>query len=120
MEHEAEVNAMVAAWTIKHDKHEAMRINGGAGILRPVRAFDTAELLLNDPTSRATRSRRASTCTHPVIGTYKMTSWPARFSGRPPTLRPAPLLGQNNEDVLESWLDMSRDDIGTLKTDGII
>src|SRR5271170_5071965 len=32
IENEAEVNAMVAAWTIKHDKHEAMRIIGGAGI----------------------------------------------------------------------------------------
>jgi crotonobetainyl-CoA:carnitine CoA-transferase CaiB-like acyl-CoA transferase len=55
-----------------------------------------------------------------VVGPYKMTSWPARFSGRPPTLRPAPLLGQNNADVLAGWLDMTGDDIGTLKTDGII
>jgi crotonobetainyl-CoA:carnitine CoA-transferase CaiB-like acyl-CoA transferase len=60
------------------------------------------------------------TVQHPAIGPYKMTSWPARFSGRNPTLRPAPLLGQNNEDVLASWLDLTRDDIGTLKTDGIV
>ena len=116
MENEAEVNAMVAAWTIRHDKHEAMRIIGGAGI--PAGAvLDTAELL-NDPSFE--QRGVMQTVQHPVSGTYKMTSWPARFSGRPPTLRHAPLLGQNNEDVLASWLEMTRDDIGTLKTDRVI
>jgi crotonobetainyl-CoA:carnitine CoA-transferase CaiB-like acyl-CoA transferase len=116
LEHEDEVNAMVSAWTSQHTKQDAMRIIGGAGI--PAGAvLDTAELL-NDPTFE--QRGVMQTVQHPAIGPYKMTSWPARFSGRPPTLRPAPLLGQNNDDVLASWLDMSRDDIGTLKTDGVI
>jgi formyl-CoA transferase len=116
VEHEDEVNAMVTAWTSRHDKHDAMRIIGAAGI--PAGAvLDTSELL-HDPSFE--QRGIMQTVQHPVIGTYKMTSWPARFSGQPPTLRPAPLLGQNNEDVLASWLDMSRDAIGTLKSDGII
>ncbi len=116
VEHEDEVNAMITAWTSQHTKQEAMRIIGGAGI--PAGAVNDALELLNDPTFEARGIMQ--TVQHPAIGPYKMTAWPARFSGRPPTVRPAPLLGQNNEDVLASWLDMSRDDIGTLKTDGII
>jgi formyl-CoA transferase len=93
-----------------------MRIIGAAGI--PAGAvLDTLELL-NDPSFE--QRGIMQTVQHPEIGPYKMAAWPARFSGRPPPVRPAPLLGQNNEDVLESWLDMSRDDIGTLKTDGVI
>jgi formyl-CoA transferase len=116
LEHEDEVNAMITAWTSQHTKQEAMRVIGGAGI--PAGAVHDTLELLNDPSFEERGVMQ--TVQHPTIGTYKMTSWPARFSGQPPTLRPAPLLGQNNEDVLASWLDMSRDDIGTLKTDGII
>jgi crotonobetainyl-CoA:carnitine CoA-transferase CaiB-like acyl-CoA transferase len=116
LEHEDEVNAMIAAWTTQHTKQEAMRIIGGAGI--PAGAVHDALELWNDPSFEERGIMQ--TVQHPTIGAYKMTAWPARFSGRPPTVKPAPLLGQNNEDVLASWLDMSRDDIGTLKTDGII
>jgi crotonobetainyl-CoA:carnitine CoA-transferase CaiB-like acyl-CoA transferase len=116
VENEEEVNAMITAWTSQHTKQEAMRIIGGATI--PAGAvLDTAELL-NDPSFE--QRGVMQTVEHPAIGPYKMTSWPARFSGQNPTLRPAPLLGQNNEDVLASWLDLTRDDIGTLKSDGII
>jgi crotonobetainyl-CoA:carnitine CoA-transferase CaiB-like acyl-CoA transferase len=93
-----------------------MRIIGAAGI--PAGAvLDTLELL-NDP-SFAERGIM-QTVQHPAVGPYKMTTWPVRFSGRPPTLRPAPLLGQHSEEVLAQWLDMDRDAIGTLKTDGVI
>lgn len=115
-EREEEVNAMVAAWTRNHDKHEAMRIIGAAGI--PAGAvLDTAELLA-EPSFE--QRRIMQTVEHPKAGPYKMTTWPVRFSGQPPTLRPAPLLGQHTEDVLADWLGMSRDDIGTLKTDGVV
>ena len=47
-QHEAEVNAMVSDWTSRHDKHEAMRVLGAAGI--PAGAvLDTMELA-EDPT----------------------------------------------------------------------
>jgi len=116
IENETEVNEMVAIWTRKHDKHEAMRIIGGAGI--PAGAVLDTQELLNEPSFAARGIMQ--TVQHPGIGPYKMTTWPARFSGKPPTLRPAPLLGANNEDVLASWLDMDRDAVGTLRTDGVI
>ena len=43
LKHELEVDAMIAAWTRQHDKREAMRLLGGAGV--PAGAiFDTMEL----------------------------------------------------------------------------
>src|SRR5580698_9505502 len=116
IENEAEVNEMVAIWTRKHDKHEAMRIIGGAGI--PAGAVLDTQELLNEPTFAECGIMQ--TVEHPGVGTYKMTTWPVRFSGKPPTLRPAPLLGANNEDVLEHWLGMDRDAVGALKSDGVI
>ena len=102
-EHESEVNEMVAAWTRAHDKHEAMRIIGAAGI--PAGAvLDTAELLA-DPTFAARGI--VQTIDHPTIGAYRMPAWPVRFSGRPPPVRSAPLLGEHTEAVLADWLGLA-------------
>jgi crotonobetainyl-CoA:carnitine CoA-transferase CaiB-like acyl-CoA transferase len=57
---------------------------------------------------------------HPVSGKFKMVAWPVRFSGRPPPVVPAPLLGQNNEDVLTSWLSLGSGEVGALKAGGVI
>jgi crotonobetainyl-CoA:carnitine CoA-transferase CaiB-like acyl-CoA transferase len=115
-EHEAEVNEMIAAWTRKRDKHEAMRIVGAAGI--PAGAIlDTAELM-NDPSFE--QRGIMQTVQHPKAGPYKMPAWPVRFSGRPPTLTPAPLLGQHTDEVLHAWLGLDADAIGTLRHQHII
>jgi crotonobetainyl-CoA:carnitine CoA-transferase CaiB-like acyl-CoA transferase len=57
---------------------------------------------------------------HPVNGKFKMVAWPVRFSGRPPPVKPSPLLGANNEDVLTHWLGLAPSDVGTLKAGGVI
>src|ERR1700682_2698657 len=68
LEHEPEVDAMIAAWTRQHDKREAMRVLGGAGV--PSGAiFDTMEL-----TEEADFERRGimQTMEHPIAGPLKM------------------------------------------------
>jgi crotonobetainyl-CoA:carnitine CoA-transferase CaiB-like acyl-CoA transferase len=60
------------------------------------------------------------TIQHPKAGPYKMPAWPVRFSGSPPEVRPAPLLGGNNEDVLRDWLGMDRDAVGSLQSDKVM
>ncbi|HSU04673.1 MAG TPA: CoA transferase [Acetobacteraceae bacterium] len=115
-EHEVDVDAMISDWTRRHDKHEAMRIIGAAGI--PAGAvLDTSELLHD-----ASFEDRGimQTVQHPTNGPYKMPSWPVRFSGRPPTLKPAPLLGQHTDGVLGEWLGMDDDAVGTLRGRGVI
>ena len=57
---------------------------------------------------------------HPAIGNYVMSGWPVRFGDAPPTVGPAPLLGQHSSDVLADWLEMDADAIGKLKTGKVI
>jgi formyl-CoA transferase len=113
---EGEVDAMISAWTRRHDKHEAMQRLGAAGI--PAGAvLDTAELL-NDPTFE--QRRIMQTVQHPAHGAFKMPAWPVRFSGEPSTVRPAPLLGQHNAEVLQDWLALTPEQVQALKAEGAI
>jgi formyl-CoA transferase len=112
---QGEVDAMVAAFTRRHDKHEAMRLIGAAGV--PAGAvLDTMELL-NEPSF--TQRGILQTMQHPS-GLFKMPAWPVRFDGAPPKLEPAPLLGQHAETVFGEWLGMSRADVEALRNEGVI
>jgi len=57
---------------------------------------------------------------HPTVGPFKMVAWPVRFSGNPPPVKPSPLLGQNNEEVLTSWLGLAGSDVAGLRQSGVI
>jgi len=115
-ERKQEVDEMVAAWTRRHSKHEAMEIIGAAGIPSGA-VLDTMELY-TDPTFE--QRGIMQTIEHPVVGPFKMVAWPVRFSGSPPPVKPAPLLGANNDDVLSNWLGLDARQIGDLHANEII
>ena len=102
-----EVDALVSEWTSKHDKHEAMRILGAAGI--PAGAvLDTKELA----DDRSFYERGVfQVMDHPHRKDYAMPAWPVRHDGAPPAVKAAPLLGEHGAQVLSSWLGMSERDI---------
>src|SRR5471030_2793606 len=79
--------------------------------------LDTMELQ-NDPTFE--QRGIMQTIDHPVVGPFKMVAWPVRFSGSPPPVKPAPLLGANNDDVLTNWLGLNTDKVGSLRANKII
>ncbi len=112
----AEVDAIIATWTRQHTKEEAMRLIGAAGV--PAGAvFDTLELM-QDPSLEARGIMQ--TIDHPTTGKVKMPAWPVRFDGVPPKVKPSPVLGQNVEEVLGSWLGMAPGDVAALRKDGIV
>jgi formyl-CoA transferase len=112
---QSEVDAMVAAFTRRHDKHAAMRLIGAAGV--PAGAvLDTMELI-NEPSFEGRGILQVMR--HPS-GPFKMPSWPVRFDGMPPRLEPAPLLGEHAEVVFGEWLGMSRGDVEALRQEGVI
>jgi formyl-CoA transferase len=116
LKHEPEVDALIGAWTRQHDKREAMRVLGGAGV--PAGAiFDTMEL-----TEESDFERRGimQTMEHPISGPYKMPGWPVRFGGRTPELKPSPLLGQHTSEVLGEWLGLDAGQIDQLGKDRVI
>ncbi len=116
LEHEAEVDEIISAWTRQHDKREAMRILGDAGV--PAGAvFDTMEL-----TEDADFERRGimQTMQHPVAGAFKMPGWPVRFNGQTPKVETAPLLGQHTHEVLNEWLGLDEGQIEELGKSHIV
>ena len=115
-EHPAEVDALIAEWTRRHTKEEAMTLIGAASV--PAGAvFDTLELM-NDP-SLAERGIM-QTIDHPTTGKVKMPAWPVRFDGTPPKVRPSPTLGQHVDEVLGSWLGMDSKALAALRQEGIV
>ena len=115
-ERAAEVDEIIAGWTRQHTKEEAMRIIGEAGV--PAGAvFDTVELMA-DP-SLAERGIM-QTIDLPTTGKVKMPAWPVRFDGAPQRVKPSPLLGQHNDEVLGQWLGLGAAEIAALKQEGVI
>jgi crotonobetainyl-CoA:carnitine CoA-transferase CaiB-like acyl-CoA transferase len=116
LQHEHEVDKMISAWTRQHDKREAMRVLGEAGV--PAGAvFDTMELT-NDPDVE--RRGIMQTMQHPVAGPFKMPGWPVRFNGSTPKIEPAPLLGQDTKEVLGEWLGLDAGQIAELGKNNVI
>jgi formyl-CoA transferase len=114
-QHEAEIDQMIADWTQRHDKHEAMRLIGAASV--PAGAvLDTGDLLAEP--SFAARGI-IQTMQHPN-GTLRMPTFPVRFDGAPAPVTPAPLLGEHNTEVLAEWLGMSSADLQSLRDGGVV
>jgi crotonobetainyl-CoA:carnitine CoA-transferase CaiB-like acyl-CoA transferase len=112
----AEVDELIATWTRQHTKQEAMKIIGEAGV--PAGAvFDTLELL-NDPSLHERGIMQV--IQHPTTGEVTVPAWPVRFDGAPARVKPSPLLGQHNADVLGGWLGISAAELGALKAEGIV
>jgi crotonobetainyl-CoA:carnitine CoA-transferase CaiB-like acyl-CoA transferase len=59
--------------------------------------------------------------THPIVGPMRFPGWPMRYSSRsaPWYQRPAPLLGQHNDEVLKA-LGMTDEELAALRADGIV
>jgi formyl-CoA transferase len=115
-EREAEIDEMISAWTRQHDKREVMRMVGAAGV--PAGAvLDTMEL--SQDTTFDDRGIM-QTIDHPKAGRFKMPAWPVRFDGKPPVVKPSPVLGANTADVLESWLGRSAKDVAALKEKKVV
>src|SRR5947209_8528054 len=113
---EPEVDAMIAAWTSKRDKREAMRILGAAGV--PAGAvFDTMELQKD---KNFEDRGIMQVMEHPACGPFKMPTWPVRFDGSTISVTPAPLLGEHTQEVLEKWLGLSADQICELRECGAL
>lgn len=105
VQREAEVDAMIAAWAARHDKLEAERLLGSAGI--PAGAVRDTQELLDEPGFEARGVMQS--VAHAVRGTHRMPGWPVLHDGCAPALGAAPLLGEHTQSVLSDWLDPRRE-----------
>jgi formyl-CoA transferase len=115
IEREAEVDAIITAWTREYTKEEAMTLISGVGV--PAGAvFDTMELQ-NDPSFEKRGIMQVMAHSN---GALKMPTWPVRVDGKPPRLTPSPLLGEHSAEVLNAWLGIGANEVAALKSEGVL
>ena len=116
LQHEPEVDKIIAAWTKTETKFDAMKIVGEAGI--PAGAvMDTAELYADK-----TFEERGvmQTMEHPVHEPFKMPGWPVRVDGKAVRIKSSPMLGEHTEQVIGEWLGLNEAAVGELKAVGAV
>jgi crotonobetainyl-CoA:carnitine CoA-transferase CaiB-like acyl-CoA transferase len=115
VEREAEVDEIIADWTRRHTKEEAMRLISGAGV--PAGAvFDSMELT-NEPSFW---QRGILQTMHHGDWQMAMTTWPVRFDGAVAPIKPAPLLGEHTTEALGDWLGLSSEEVEAMRRDGVV
>ena len=101
--HLMEIAPKLDAWMRLQKKNEIYHKLAKAGI--PVGPINSAEDIMN---SEQYKVRGYFTeVEHPVAGKYQYAGWPYRMSVSPPQVfRPAPLLGQHNEEIGQEIIDL--------------
>jgi len=116
IQHADELDAEIAAWTIKYEKFEAMRILCEGGVAASA-IYDTLEVM-HDPHLRARGF--IEEVEHPVEGSVTLMHSPLRMSKSNVPLRAAPLLGADTEAVLSTELGLDAGAIAELRMGGAI
>ena len=111
------IDAELAGWLKDQKVEQAVEALAAVGVpvgtLRPSQDLDTHPQL----------DARGffSALEHPVAGRLDYPGFPMRFSGRYlPIRRPAPTLGQHNDEVLAGLLGLSHDEIEQLRREKVI
>ncbi|MBT6273115.1 MAG: formyl-CoA transferase [Chromatiales bacterium] len=116
LEHDAEVDEVIAAWTRGQNKFEAMQLIGKAGI--PAGAVLDTDELNNDVTLE--QRGVMQTMVHPVHRPFKMPAWPVRVDGKAARVTASPMLGEHTDQVMNDWLGLNGAAVAELKAAGAL
>jgi crotonobetainyl-CoA:carnitine CoA-transferase CaiB-like acyl-CoA transferase len=111
------LNAHVAEWTIRFERHELARDLQSRGV--PAAPVLAPSDLLKDPALE--ESGFFQFVDHPLAGRHPYPSFPALLDGKHPPIRNVgPLLGEHNDYVLSKILGLGDSEIERLKEDKIV
>ncbi len=115
VEHEAEINEIISAWTRQRTKQEAMTQLSGVGV--PAGAVMDTNDLVSEPSFYERGILQVMTHGERQMA---MPTWPVRFDGVPTEVKSAPLLGEHTAEVLGDWLGLDDAAVAELRRDGIV
>ena len=117
LERHDELDRHISDWTSQRDAYDVMHALQGVGV--PAGVVVNAEQLVNDPHLRARDF--FWDIEHPEADTRRYAGQPVRMSATPARLhRPAPCLGQHNDQVLRELLGLTTDELDVLRQKGVI
>lgn len=117
LEHEDEVDQYVAGWIGQLTAAEVVSQCAEAGIT--CAKVDTMADVVDNPQLRY--RHKIIEVEHPKVGVVPMQGFPFDCSRSPLTVRYAPpMLGENSEEILRDWLDLSDGEISRLAEEGVI
>jgi crotonobetainyl-CoA:carnitine CoA-transferase CaiB-like acyl-CoA transferase len=111
------VRPIIVEWTTQYDKEEITILAQAKGI--PIVSANSAEDLLNSP-QYAEREFFVD-IEHPYTGKLRYPGAPYKLSRTPWRVqKPAPLIGQDNEEIFCKRLGYTNKDVKTMQEQGII
>ena len=116
IENRDEVGRRMAPWLERHDRKEIYHEGQKRGLAFAYLA--TLDDALESP-QHAARGFFVET-QHPEVGTQRMVGAPFRPERTPWRQDRAPLLGEHTDPVLRGWLELSDDELGRLRAEGVM
>jgi crotonobetainyl-CoA:carnitine CoA-transferase CaiB-like acyl-CoA transferase len=117
MQHIEEAEALLEEWVKVHTADEVVSLVRGAGL--PCAKVATIDEVVEDPQVR--HREMLVEIEHPTVGRFPMHGLNIHYSHtRQEIRRPAPLLGQHNEEVYGEWLGLDTQTVARLKATKII
>ncbi len=111
------LEVMLNEWSSQYTKEEVFHMGQAEHV--PIAPANNAEDLLNNPHLKAREF--FIDIEHPVIGTAQYPGAPYRLSKTPWRIkRPAPLLGEHNEEIYCKRLGYTKQDLVKMKETGVI
>jgi formyl-CoA transferase len=110
------LDAIVAAWTRQHGKHEVMRLMGEAGV--PCGACQDTGEVLADPHLKA--REMIVDLDYPPRGTYQTVGCPIKLSDSPVVVSRPPMLGEHTESLLEDLCGVAPEKSKRLRQEGVV
>ena len=113
-----ELKPEVEKWTVNHTVDECVDMILGAGV--PAAPINDLNRVTTDPHIAVAREMIVP-IKHPVIGDMKVNGNPIKLVDTKAEIsRPAPMLGQDNEEIFENILGLDKEKIHKLAEEGII
>ena len=117
MNHIEEAEALLAEWVKARTADEVVSLVRGAGL--PCAKVATIDEVVEDPQVR--HREMLVEIEHPTVGRFPMHGLNIHYSHtRQEIRRPAPLLGQHNEEIYGEWLGLDTQTVARLKENKII
>ena len=116
IKHLDEVFGIIEQWTMKHAKHEVMRVLMEADV--PCGPVLSMKDLIEDE-ALAKRGIIADV-PHPERGVFKTVGCPIVLSDSPIEIKTSPLLGEHSAEILREVMGYSEKDLEQLRAEGVI